>query len=579
MNTIAQTIPEAFSRACQRFGRQTALLYKRDNVYFPITYSQLAEKVNTLAVGLSKFGVQKGDRVAILSENRPEWVVADLATMLLGGIVVPLHVTFSPPAIGKIIEHSQAKIIIVANNDLLNKVLLSQSDWPYLEKIVLLERAAAETPAWQGRVFYWDWLMVRNDSRLGGQPLSRPDDVCSIVYTSGTTGEPKGVMLTHHNFLSNSQAVAQAVAVKPSDVFLSFLPLSHVLERLAGYYIPLFSGAAIAYAEGIKQLPANLKEIKPTILISVPRVFEKMHETIWEKAKTTPLKKKIFLWALQQGKSGLRHNLADWLVFKKIRGNLGGRLRLTVSGGATLNEKIAKFFLKIGLTVLEGYGLTETSPVVAVNREHDFKIGAVGKVIAEVEVKISQDKEILVKGPNVFKGYYKNAIASQAAFDKDGWFKTGDLGFVDKEGFLTIIGRRKEMIVTSGGKNVWPEAVESELNKDRLVASSIVLGNNQKFIGALIVPDWQKVAQFFQENNLSFQPAEQLVANKALINFFQQRLNEKINPNLSEYEKIRAFKLLPRDFSQEQGELTPTLKLRRHIIEQHYKAEIEELFI
>ncbi|MCX6789881.1 MAG: long-chain fatty acid--CoA ligase [Candidatus Gribaldobacteria bacterium] len=575
---IAKTIPEAFLESAEKFGRKTALLYKRDGVYFPITYSQMAEKVKTLAVGLSKFGVQKGDKVAILSENRPEWAIADLATMLLGGIVIPLHITFSPQAISKIIEHSQAKIVIVANNNLLNKILLSQNSLPYLEKIVLLERVAVEAGAWQDRIFYWEWLLTHNDSNLCSKTLLRPDDVCSIVYTSGTTGEPKGVMLTHNNFLSNSVAVTEVVAVKPSDIFLSFLPLSHVLERLAGYYAPLLSGATIAYAENIKQLSANLKEIKPTFLISVPRIFEKMYETIWEKAKTSELKKKIFLWALKQGKKGIRHYLADQLVFKKIRKQLGGRLRLTVSGGAALNEKIARFFLKMGLTVLEGYGLTETSPVVAVNHEKDFKIGAVGKIVPQVEVKISSTKEILVKGPNVFKGYYKNQEETQLAFDENGWFKTGDLGFLDKDGFLTIIGRRKEMLVTSGGKNVWPEAVESELSKDRFIASSIVLGNNHKFIGALITPDWQKVEQFFKENNLPLQPPEQLVNSKVLIDLFQQRLDEKVNPNLSEYEKIRAFKLLPRDFSQEQGELTPTLKLRRHVIEQHYHIEIADLF-
>lgn len=575
---IAKTIPEAFLESAKKFARKTALLYKRDNVYFPITYSQMAEKVKTLAVGMSKFGAQKGDRVAILSENRPEWTIADLATMLLGGIVIPLHTTFSPQAISKIIEHSQAKIVIVANNNLLNKILLSQNNLPYLEKIVLLERAAVEVEAWQDRIFYWEWLLAHNDSNFHNNALLRPDDVCSIVYTSGTTGEPKGVMLTHNNFLSNSQAVTEIVAVKPSDIFLSFLPLSHVLERLAGYYAPLLSGATIAYAESIKQLSANLKEIKPTFLISVPRIFEKMYETIWEKAKTSELKKKIFLWALRQGKKGIGHYLADQLVFKKIRKQLGGRLRLIVSGGAALNEKIARFFLKIGLIVLEGYGLTETSPVVAVNREKDFKIGAVGKIVPRVEVKISSDKEILVKGPNVFKGYYKNQEETQLAFNENGWFKTGDLGFLDKDGFLTIIGRRKEMLVTSGGKNVWPEAVESELSKDRFIASSIVLGNNRKFIGALIAPDWQKVEQFFKENNWPLQSPEQLVNSKMLIDLFQQRLDEKVNPNLSEYEKIRAFKLLPRDFSQEQGELTPTLKLRRHVIEQHYRLEIADLF-
>jgi len=577
--TTIKSIPEAFLEAAEKFGRKTALLYKRDDVYFPISYQKLSQDSQTFAVALNKFGLQKGDKVAVLSENRPEWVAADLGIMLAGGVVVPLHTTFSAQAISRILEHSGAKIIIVSSGALLNKILLNNNLYS-VEKVIFLEQIAAykEAPLLRGKIFNWDWLLVHNDSNFHNSMALRPNDACSIVYTSGTTGEPKGVMLTHNNFLSNVQAVAQIIAVKTSDIFLSFLPLSHVLERLAGYYIPLLSGAAIAYAESIKQLTSNLKEVKPTILISVPRIFEKMHEAVWEKVKTSPQKKRIFIWALRQKGSGFRHKIADYLVFKKIRAQLGGRLRLTVSGGATLNEKIGRFFHKIGLTVLEGYGLTETSPVVAVNRENDFKFGAVGKVIPGVDIKISAGKEVLVKGPNVFKGYYKNQEASEAAFDENGWFKTGDLGFLDNDGFLTIIGRQKEVIVTSGGKNVWPEAVESELNRDRFIANSMILGDKQKFIAALIVPDWLKVEQFFRENNLPLQTPERLINSKALLNLFQQRLDEKINPNLSDYEKIRSFKLLARDFSQEQGELTPTLKLRRHIIEQHFKDEIDELF-
>jgi len=575
----AQSIPEAFLEAAEKFGRHTVFLYKKDNVYFPITYRELAEKVRIFAVGLNKFGVEKGDRVAILSENRPEWAIADLAAMLVGAVVVPLHITFSPQAIHNILEHSEAKIVVVSNSNLLNKILLNASEPGRLEKIVLIERSSdIEKNALPGKIFNWDWVLSHNDSNLHGKTPLRADDICSIVYTSGTTGEPKGVMLTHNNFLSNVRAVTQSIAIKTSDIFLSFLPLSHVLERLAGYYIPLLSGATIAYAENVKQLPFNLKEVKPTILISVPRIFEKMYEAVWEKVKASPRKKKIFLWALRQKNNSLRQKLADYLVFRKVRAQLGGKLRLTVSGGATLNEKIARFFFKIGITVLEGYGLTETSPVVAVNSQDDFKFGAVGKVVPGVEVKISADKEILVKGPNVAKGYYKNSAATGEMFNGEGWFKTGDLGFLDKDGFLTIIGRRKEMLVTSGGKNVWPEAIESELNKDRFIVGSIVLGNKRKFVGALIAPDWQKVEQFLKESNLPLQPPEQLVNNKALLDFFHLRIDEKINPNLSDYENIRAFKLLPYDFSQERGELTPTLKLRRHIIEQHYKAEIADLF-
>jgi len=369
------------------------------------------------------------------------------------------------------------------------------------------------------------------------------------------------------------------IPVKKTDVFLSFLPLSHVLERLAGYYIPISVGATIAYAENIKQLPQNLKEVRPTILISVPRVFEKFHDTIWDKIRTSGLKNRFFHWALRQRKRTLRYKIGDSLIFKKIKANLGGRLRLTVSGGATLNERIARFFYKIGVMVLEGYGLTETSPVVAVNRERDFRFGTVGKPLPGTKVKISPEKEILVRGPNVTKGYFKNEEATQRSFDQDNWFHTGDMGFLDKQGFLTVIGRIKEMIVTSGGKNVWPEPIEARLNKDRFIVNSMVLGNNRRFISVLIVPDWEEVEMWLKENKLPMQEPEKLIKNPHILDVFQQRLDQKINPNLCEYERIRGFNLLVHDFSQERDELAPTLKLRRHIIEKRYQKEIDEIYV
>jgi len=405
-----------------------------------------------------------------------------------------------------------------------------------------------------------------------------PDDCCSIIYTSGTTGRPKGVALTHRNFLSDAEAVNEVVPVLKNDIFLSFLPLSHVLERLAGYYLPLAYGATIAYAESVRELPKNLKEVRPTLLISVPRVFEKFHDAIWDKInKGSSLQKKIFKWSLKQKKYTLGHRIADRLVFRKIRQNMGGNLRLAISGGAALDQNIGKFFYKIGVTVLEGYGLTETSPVICVNREKDFKFGTVGKVLPGIKVKITETKEVLVKGPNVFASYYGNKEQTKQAF-KEGWFCTGDQGFLDKQGFLTIIGRGKEMIVTSGGKNVWPEPVESLLNTDKFIAQSIIIGDKRKFISALIVPDWQEVEVYLKEQNLPMQEHTKLIKDPTLINIFQQRINEKINPNLSDVEKIKKFVLLPQEFSQDEDELTPTLKLRRHIIEKHYQKSIDSIY-
>lgn len=575
-----KAIPELFFEVSQRRPNKTALLYKKEGVYFPISYKELVQKVKIFSSALQKLGAVKGDRIAILSENRPEWAITDLATMAIGGIAVPLHATLSPKAILNVLNHCQAKILVVSNSDFLNKVLLGQKYLKHLKKIIVIEKlTAAQSETLSGKVLNWKALFVLHQADEYEKIFLDPDDVCSIIYTSGTTGNPKGVLLTHRNFLSNVEAVNEMVPVKENDVFLSFLPLSHVLERMAGYYMPLAFGATIAYAENTKQLPVNLKEVRPTIMVSVPRIFEKFHDAIWDKVNSSSaVEKKIFKWALRQKKGRLAYKIADLIAFKKIKNQMGGRLRLTVSGGASLDENIGRFFSKIGILILEGYGLTESSPVISVNRENDFKFSTVGKIIPGVKVKISDEKEILVKGPNITKGYFKNPKQTKLAFDKEGWFCTGDLGFIDKQGFLTIIGREKEMLVTSGGKNVWPEPIESLLNNDKFISQSMIIGNCQKFISALIAPDWQEVNIYMKENNLVLQEPEKLAKDPVLLKVFQDRIDTKINPNLSEYEKIRKFKLIPQEFSQEHDELTPTLKLRRHIIEKHYTKTIASMY-
>ncbi len=575
-----KAIPEVFFETAKKYPNKPALLYKKEGVYFPIKYKELSKRIMAVASAFQNLGLEKNDKVAILSENRPEWVIADLATMFLGGVVAPLHATFNTRAICNVLNQCRAKILVVSNNELLNKVLLCQKKLKRLKKIIFLEKLAASQKEMLGsKVLSWKAIVSQNQDKECEKIFLDPDEVCSIIYTSGTTGKPKGVCLTHRNFLSNVEAVNEIVPVKENDVFLSFLPLSHVLERMAGYYMPITFGATIAYAESAKELVQNLKEVKPTVMISVPRVFEKFHDAVWDKVNaSSPLRKKIFKWALRQKKDTFLYKIADYLAFKKIKQQMGGRLRLTISGGASLNENIGKFFSKIGILILEGYGLTETSPVISANQENDFKFGTVGKVIPGVKVKITDNKEILVKGPNVSQGYFENKKETKQAFDKEGWFLTGDLGFLDKQGFLTIIGRGKEMIVTSGGKNVWPEPIENLLNNDKFISQSIVLGNCQKFISALIVPDWQEVKIYLKEKGAALEEHDKLTKNPYLLSIFQERLDKKINPNLSENEKIKKFKLLPQEFSQEQEELTPTLKLRRRIIEKHCQKTIESMY-
>ncbi|MCX6718459.1 MAG: long-chain fatty acid--CoA ligase [Candidatus Staskawiczbacteria bacterium] len=575
-----KAIPEVFFETAEKHPNKPAFLYKKQGVYFPIAYKEVSKKVEIFSSCLSALGVNKGDRVAILSENRSEWAISDLSIMAVGAVVVPLHATFTPKAVCNVLNHSRAKILIVSNSELLNKVLLGQKYLKHLEKIIIMESlSATQKENLTGKVISWKAIFSQNQNNKFEKIFLDPDDCCSIIYTSGTTGKPKGVILSHRNFLSNVEAINEIVPVKENDVFLSFLPLSHVLERTIGYYVPICYGATIAYAENTKQLPANLKEVKPTVIISVPRVFEKFHDAIWDKINSSPdFQKRIFKWALKQKKNTLRYKIADFAVFKKVRRQLGGKLRLAISGGASLNENIAGFFSKIGIMILEGYGLTETSPVISTNREFDFKFGTVGKIIPGVKVKIADDKEILVKGPNVFQEYFRGKNEAKICFDKEGWFCTGDLGFIDKQGFLTIIGRAKEMIVTSGGKNVWPEPVENLLNNDRFISQAIIIGNSRKFISALIVPDWQEIEMYFKQNNLSLQEHDKLIKSRVLLDIFQKRIDEKINPNLHDFEKIRNFRLLPQEFSQEREELTATLKFRRHIIETHYKKSIESMY-
>jgi long-chain acyl-CoA synthetase len=576
-----KVIPELFFEICKKHPDKPALLYKKGGIYIPVNSKELSDKVKNLSGSLQRMGIEKGDKVAILSENRPEWVISDLAIMASGAIVVPLHSTFSSKIVCDILNRSEAKILIVSNNENLNKVLLEHPLAEYLQKIIVVDDfSIGKKENFNGELLDFNELILDNIKTEPQKISLSPDDVCSIIYTSGTTGTPKGVCLTHKNFLSNVEAVNKVIPVEDGDVFLSFLPLSHVLERTTGYYMPLFLGGIIAYAENTKQLPNNLKEVSPTILISVPRIFDKFYDAIWDKINTgSSFQKSVFKWALKQKEGSFRYIMADLFVFKKIRKQLGGKLRLAISGGASLNEKIGKFFSKIGITILEGYGLTETSPVISANSAGDFKFSTVGKAIPGVQIKIGDNKDILVKGEGVFKGYFKNESESKLCFDKDGWLRTGDLGFIDKQGFLTIVGRGKEMIVTSGGKNVWPEPIENLLDEDKFISQSIVIGNCRKFISALIVPDWQEVKIYFEKNNLPFDKPEKMVKNPGLEAIFRARIDKKINPNLSDFEKIRKFQLLCAEFSQDQDELTPTLKLSRHIVEKHHRKTIESMYV
>lgn len=573
------TIPQTIFEAAARHPHKTALLYKQGDSYVGISFKELQKRIQYFCSALIGLGVEKGDRVAILSNNRPEWVISDLAIMNLGAITVPIHTVLSPKIIKHIIQDSGARLLIVNKQSQLNKVLLVEKELIDLKKILYFDLDHPDAVASSKPLLSWEEELSKGKKlALSPQLEVRHDDICSLVYTSGTTGLPKGVTLTHYNFLSNVRAALDYVPITHKDLFLSFLPLSHVLERTTGYYAPLSSGCTIAYAQDPKTLPKNLKEVKPTIMISVPRIFEKMFDAIWEKLKNKPpYQKKLFSWALNQEPGSWQFFLGDLLAFRKIRKRLGGHLRLTISGGASLSEKLARFYDKIGILILEGYGLTETSPVVSVNKENRHKLRSAGIPLMGTEVKIADDKEILVRGPGIMSGYWKNEAATRQVIDDHGWFHTGDLGFIDHEGFLFIIGRKKEMLVTSSGRNIWPEVIENNLNTDRFIMQSMVLGNNQKYLGALIVPDLPEVEDYIKQQNLHYHSLEEMLASPEICQLFRTRL-DKATSDLADYEKIARFILIPNEFSPKKDELTPTLKLRRHVIEDHYRREIEQMF-
>ena len=575
-----KTIPQQFVETASRYPKRPALKFKYHGAYIGLSFFELAQRVSVLARGMKSLGISAGERVAIVSENRTEWVRADLASMTLGAIVIPVHTTLSPQIIKHILLDSGTTRVFVSNQIQYNKLLRIVDELPELKTVIYFSLDHPEHLGGSKELISLAEVMAVGE-RLPDQielPTD-PDAVASIVYTSGTTALPKGVMLTHRNFLFDGEAAVTAVPVSHRDTLLSFLPLSHVLERTAGYYAPLLlRGSCIAYAESIKTLAQNLREVKPTILVSVPRVFEKTHQAIWEKVKSSPgWKQSLFLWALKQEKGTIGHWVGDLLVFKKIRRSLGGRLRLSISGGASLNHKLARFFDRIGLLIVEGYGLTETAPVATVNRPDNFKFGTVGQQLPGVEVTLAPDKEILVRGPNIMKGYYQNEALTRQAIDEAGWFHTGDLGFLTQDGFLVVIGRKKEMISLSNGKIAWPEQLELLLTNDRFIAQAMVLGNNKSYLAALIVPEWQEVNRSLTELGIASSEPDILVKNPKLQELFVTRV-EKINEQLADWEKIQRFMLLPQEFAQTRDELTPTLKLRRATIEDHYKKQIESMY-
>ena len=537
--------------------------------------------------GLNALGVQKDDRIAILSENRPEWAITDFGTLKVGAVTVPMFSTLTAAQVGYILKDSGSKIICVSTEAQLKKVL-SIRDVTTLEQIICFDPIEGETP--EGVIQFEAVCELEGEET---DTSASEDDIATIIYTSGTTGDPKGVMLTHANFIFNLQACKSLIDVSDADVLLSFLPLSHVFERLGGHYVPLFSGAKIAYAESTFTVAQNMGEVAPTVMLSVPRLYETMHDRILRAVQEgSPLKQKIFHWgvsvgsavssAIQQGKKPsailqLQQNIADKLVFAKLKAATGGRLRFFVSGGAALPQAIAEFFHAAGILILEGYGLTETSPVISMNHPAQWKFGTVGAPVPGVEVQIAEDGEILTRGPHVMKGYFNNESATAEVIDGENWFHTGDIGIIDEDGFVKITDRKKNIIVLSNGKNVAPQPIESELVQSPFINQILLVGNERKNLAALIVPNFDTLKAWAAENGVATDDLPTMLKTREVQQLIQSEIRSRLT-DFADFEQVRRFALLEKEFSQEADEMTPTLKLKRNVIIERYGDAIEEMY-
>lgn len=602
----SKVIPRLFRDAAKRYKNRDALGAKGSSgAYEYFSYEELDRRVQALAAFLVDNGVQRQDHLAILAENRPEWVVTDLATMTAGAAVVPIYPTLTAIQVKYILTHCDAKVVFCSTQEQYDKVHSLFDQVPTMNLVVVYEGVKTTDHA-RVKTLTIDEAIEAGKGKVSEhraeieKRLEAIDcnDVCSIIYTSGTTGNPKGVMLTHLNFLSNANdgihsQIADLIREGKSVRELSFLPLAHCFERVTYYAIILFAGGTIAYAESIDTLVANLQEVKPTTVVSVPRVYEKVYARVMgEVAKKSPLAKKIFDWAVQVGRDfydakkaksvGFMHKLknaiATKLVFKNIQDKFGGNVQSLLSGGAPLGRHLAEFFCAVGMPVSEGYGLTETSPIITTNRPTRIEFGTVGQVLRGVDVKIAEDGEILARGPNIMKGYYKEPEATAATIDADGWLHTGDLGSLDDQGFLRITGRKKEIIVMSNGKNVAPDPVERVLMQCPLVERAIIVGDNKPFVCALIVPNFDALKVRGQQLGLEGDDPKKWLADPKITELYEKELHAVGDGKLAKFEVPKKFSLLSRDFTIEDNELTPTLKVKRRIVSQRYAAKIDKMY-
>ena len=590
-----ENLPAMITARAAEFGDHPAMRFHSSGQWRDISYKAMNNSVQAIARGLLAAGLEPGDRVGIMSWNRPAWSLVDLGILRAGGVVVPIYPTSTATQVAHVACDSGLEILFVGGAQELATVREAHERMPQVGQVMVFDDAAS-SPA-EGYDSFADWAAAAED--LGGddelarrQDAIQPRDLATIIYTSGTTGEPKGVMLCHSNIFHQFRGITERFDVGPDDRSLCFLPLSHIFERAWTYYV-FHQGAVNCYLEDPKQVVAALSEVKPTVMTGVPRLYEKIHATMYDRVERgSASRRRIFQWAMAVGLvyhtrrlAGLRcspwlrlrHAVADMMVLKKVRAVVGGHKNFFAAGGAPLAREIEETFLSAGVLVCQGYGLTETSPTITCNCPGGLRLGTVGQPVCEVEVRIGEQDEIQVRGPNVMLGYWNRPEETAAVFTGDGWLKTGDVGALDPDGFVRVTDRLKELIVTSGGKNIAPAAIEMMVGKDHYIEQIAVVGEGQKYLGALVTPSFEALEAWAKEQRIRFADRAELLRHHRVVEFIRERI-ERQSANLAGFERIRRFHLLEQGFSLKKGEITPTLKLKRKVIQEHYKDAIGRLF-
>ncbi|MGA8744184.1 MAG: long-chain fatty acid--CoA ligase [Terracidiphilus sp.] len=583
------TINDLFCRVAAAVNPRAILWQDEFGHWQPLSSDQIYHRVHTLAEAFLSWGAKKGDRIALIAENRWEWAVADFAILAINGVNVPIYPTLTGEQIAVLLADAGCNIAIVSTRQQFDKLNAVRSQ-TQLERIVMMDGKAPDSAIAFSKI-----LAGADDAGPYRDPVFdalvrsvEPTDLATLIYTSGTTGEPKGVMLTHGNMAANQNHAAAEFTFNESDACISFLPLSHVTARALDY-VMYGHGAQVAYCSNFDKLPQAMKEIRPTVFVGVPRVYEKIRQAVEQKASISPIKKRLLAWALGVGAhqgdtvydsrqpASFFWKIANKLVYSKVREAFGGRVRIWVSGGAPLGIDTAKWFASAGIAVWEGYGLTESSPVIALNNPVVHRMGAVGKVLPNVELKFAEDGELLARGPSIFVGYWKKPNANAECFDADGWFRTGDIGHLDADGFLYITDRKKELLKTSGGKIVAPQPIENKLKNSVMVAQCAVIGDKHKFVSALISPNFAALEQWAKHAGLEVPDREALVSDNRVIALYGEAVREA-NAGLANFETIKRFRIVADEWSQDSGELTPSMKLKRRVILAKYASVIDELY-